>query len=230
MKTIGLIGGTSWESTVPYYRIINETVREKLGGLHAAKLILYSVDFAELELEMRAGNWDRCGEILTDAAQRLDRGGAELLVICSNTLHKLAPEIARHTALPILHIADATADELDARGLRTVGLLGTRFTMEQDFYRSRLESRGFTVLTPQGEDVATVDKVIFRELCVGQIREESRRAYLRILDSLRARGAQGVILGCTEIGLLIRQEDTPVPVFDTTLLHARRAALAALGL
>jgi aspartate racemase len=229
MKTIGLIGGTSWESTVPYYEILNEAARDALGGLHSAKILLYSVEFAELEQKMSAGNWDACADILGDAAQRLERGGADFIVICSNTLHKLVPVLEKRVSVPFLHIADATADVLAERGIKTVGLLGTRFTMEQDFYRDRLAARGFTVLTPEGDDIRLVDEVIFHELCVGKIKDASRREYLRIIDALRARGAEAVILGCTEIGMLVHQSDTSVPLFDTTEIHARCASRRALN-
>ncbi len=228
MKVIGLIGGMSWESAVTYYEAINQAVAEELGGLHSARIVLYSVDFDEIERCQSSGNWERSAEILSDAARALERAGADLLLICTNTMHKVADEVAAAVSIPLLHIAGMTADELDRAGVTAVGLLGTRYTMEQDFYTGVLERRGFTVLTPSEEDRALVNRVIFDELCRGDIRDESRAAFLRIIDDLAARGAQGVILGCTEIGLLVRPDDTDVPLFDTTLIHARGAALAAL--
>ncbi|MGO4221497.1 aspartate/glutamate racemase family protein [Lysobacter sp. TAF61] len=229
MRTLGLIGGMSWESTVPYYRLINQTVKEQLGGLHSARLLLYSVDFAEIERLQMSGDWDTAGQVLADAARALRAGGAELLVICTNTMHKVADAVQAASGLPLLHIADATASEIRARGLHRIGLLGTRFTMEEDFYRLRLENHGLEVLVPEADDRGIVHRVIYDELCLGQIREESRDQYRRIIAGLVARGAQGVILGCTEIGLLVGADDARVPLFDTAALHARHAALAALA-
>lgn len=230
MKTLGLIGGMSWESTVPYYRIINQTVKERLGGLHSARLLLYSVDFAQIEKLQHAGDWDAAGEVLADAARALEAGGAELLVICTNTMHKVADAVEAASGLPLLHIADATGEEIRAHGLQRVGLLGTRFTMEQDFYRQRLEQRhGLEVLVPAAPDRDIVHRVIYDELCQGMIDDASREHYKRIIATLVARGAQGVILGCTEIGLLVGPGDASVPLFDTAALHARHAALAALA-
>jgi aspartate racemase len=229
MKTLGLIGGMSWESTVPYYRLINQTVKQELGGLHSARLILYSVDFAEIERLQMSGDWDTAGQVLADAARALRAGGAELLVICTNTMHKVADVVEAASGLPVLHIADATANEIRARGLQRVGLLGTRFTMEQDFYRQRLVGHGLEVLVPDADDRGIVHRVIYDELCLGQVRDESRQQYRRIITGLVARGAQGVILGCTEIGLLVGDDDASVPLFDTAALHARHAALAALA-
>ena len=228
MKTIGLIGGMSWESTVPYYRIINQTVAARLGGLHSAKVLLYSVDFDEIEVLQRTDRWDEAGRILAEAAARLEGAGADFLVLCTNTMHKVAPAIEARAGIPLLHIAEATADAILGQGLRRVGLLGTRFTMEQDFYRARLEGRGLEVLVPPEADRVRVHDVIFQELCLGRILEPSRADYRRILGDLAARGAEGVILGCTEISLLVRPEDAPVPLFDTTEIHARAAALQAL--
>ena len=228
MKTIGLLGGMSWESTVPYYQIINETVKAALGGLHSAKVLLYSVDFAEIEACQASGDWARSAEILGEAAKALEGAGADFLVICTNTMHKVAPEIAARVSIPILHIADATADALEAAGIRRVALLGTRYTMTQDFYKQRLLDRGFEVLVPGGEDIEMVNRVIYEELCLGVIRDESRAAYQAVIQKLQAVGAEGVILGCTEIGLLIHPEDSPIPVFDTTAIHARAAAERAL--
>jgi aspartate racemase len=229
MKTIGLLGGMSWESTVPYYRIINETVNERLGQLHSARIVLYSVDFQEIERLQHAGEWQETGRILAGAAVRLESAGADLLVICTNTMHKVAPHIEKTIRIPLLHIADATADEIGKAGLKTLGLLGTRFTMEQDFYRGRLEERhGLTVLIPDQDDREVVHRVIYQELCRGKVREESRERYKAIVERLASRGAEGVILGCTEIPLLLRPQDARLPVFDTTAIHARRAADLAL--
>ncbi|WP_046658594.1 aspartate/glutamate racemase family protein [Lysobacter capsici] len=229
-KTLGLLGGMSWESTLPYYRVINETVRERLGGLHSARLLLYSVDFAEVERLQHAGDWDAAGALLGRAARSLRDGGAELLVICTNTMHKVADAVETASGLPLLHIADPTGAAIRAAGLTKIGLLGTRFTMEQAFYRQRLiERHGLDVIVPDADGRELVHKVIYEELCLGRIRDESRAAYRRIIAELAARGAQGVILGCTEIGLLIGPADVEVPLFDTTALHARAAALAAIG-
>jgi len=229
MKTIGLLGGMSWESTVPYYRIVNETVRERLGGLHSAKVVLHSVDFHDIEELQRTAQWDAAGAQLAAAAQSLERAGAELLVLCTNTMHKVAPQIEAATSLPLLHIADPTAAAIRNAGLATVGLLGTRFTMEQPFYRGRLSERhGLRVLVPPPGDQAIVHRVIYEELCVGRVRTESRSEYRRIMAQLVAQGAEGIILGCTEITLLVGEGDAAVPLFDTTLLHARAAAERAL--
>lgn len=230
MKTIGLIGGMSWESTIPYYRHINETVKAHLGGLHSAKLVLLSVDFHEIERLQQRGDWDQAGRLLADAAQALERAGAELLVLCSNTMHKVAPAIEQAVGLPLLHIADPTAAAIKAAGLSRVGLLGTRFTMEQAFYRERLEQRhGIQVLIPDQAQRQDVHRIIYEELCLGRVCEESRQIYRRIIAGLVAQGAQAVILGCTEIGLLVGAADASVPLFDTTALHARQAAAWALA-
>ncbi|WP_408951788.1 aspartate/glutamate racemase family protein [Lysobacter sp. Hz 25] len=229
MKTLGLLGGMSWESTLPYYRLINETVRERLGGLHSAKLLLYSVDFAEVERLQHAGDWDAAGVLLGQAARSLRDGGAQLLVICTNTMHKVADAVEAASGLPLLHIADSTGAAIRAAGLSRIGLLGTRFTMEQDFYRQRLvERHGLDVIVPDPAGRELVHRVIYEELCLGRIRDESRQAYREVIAGLVARGAQGVILGCTEIGLLIGAGDVEIPLFDTTALHARAAALAAI--
>ncbi|MBS4784777.1 MAG: aspartate/glutamate racemase family protein [Clostridiales bacterium] len=228
MKTIGLIGGMSWESTVTYYQVINETVKKQLGGLHSAKVLLYSVDFAEIEECQANGEWARSAEILIEAARNLEKAGADFIVICTNTMHKVAPEIAREIHIPILHIAEATARQLLDRGVTTVALLGTRYTMTQEFYKDKLIEAGIQVLTPGEADVELVNRVIYEELCLGVISPASKAEYLRIIDELAGRGAQGVILGCTEIGLLIQQADTPLPVFDTTLIHGEAAAQMAL--
>ena len=228
MRTLGLLGGMSWESTVPYYRFINERVRERLGGLHSAKLLLYSVDFAQIEhLQMR-GDWETAGRVLGEAAAALERGGAQGLVICTNTMHKVADTIAAHIAIPILHIAEATAAQVRTAGLKTIGLLGTRFTMEQDFYKGRLAELGLDVLVPDAGGRAQVHRIIYQELCLGAIREESRAVYREVMAGLVARGAQGIYLGCTEIGLLVGNADASVPTFDTTSIHAQFAADWAL--
>ena len=230
MKTIGLIGGMSWESTLPYYRHINEAIRARLGGLHSARLVLYSVDFHEIEQLQRSGDWQRAGELLGEAAAALERAGAEFLVLCTNTMHKVAEAIEQAASIPLLHIADPTAAAIHNAGLQRVGLLGTRFTMEQPFYRERLESRhGIQVMVPDEADRQLVHRVIYEELCLGSVREASRQAYREVIARLVAQGAQAVILGCTEIGLLIGAEDAVVPLFDTTLLHAGAAAEQALA-
>ena len=229
MKTIGLIGGMSWESTVTYYQLINERVKEALGGLHSARLLLYSVDFAEIEACQAAGDWERSAAILTEAAQALERAGADFLVICTNTMHKVAPQIGAGVHIPLLHIAEATADALRAQDIRKVALLGTKYTMTQDFYKAKLVEAGIEVLIPDEAGVELVNRVIYDELCLGVLSEQSRREYLAVIDGLAARGAQGVILGCTEIGLLIHQEDTALPVIDTTQIHAALAAERAIA-
>ncbi|MDK9558169.1 aspartate/glutamate racemase family protein [Marinobacter sp. M216] len=228
MKTIGLLGGMSWESSQSYYRSINQQVRARLGGLHSAKVILYSVDFAEIEALQHQGNWDRMAEILSAAAGSLECAGADFLVIGTNTMHKVAPQIEGSIHMPLLHIADATARVLQRDGVTRVGLLGTRFTMEQEFYRERLEKADIEVLIPDEVQRERVHQVIYQELCQGTIRSSSRTSYMEIVESLSARGAQAVILGCTEIGLLIQQSDTPVPLYDTTVIHAEQAVEEAL--
>ena len=228
MKTIGLLGGMSWESTVTYYQLINTAVKERLGGFHSARCLLHSVDFAEIEACQARGDWGRAGELLGEAAAGLERAGADFLLICTNTMHKVVPQIAEHLSIPILHIAEATADELEERGIRTVGLLGTKYTMQQDFYKDKLLERGLQVLVPGEEEMELVTSVIFDGLCKGVVSETSKAAYLSIIARLAEHGAQGVILGCTEIGLLVSQEDTSVPLFDTAYIHASRAAALAL--
>ncbi|MEO8803360.1 MAG: aspartate/glutamate racemase family protein [Rudaea sp.] len=230
MKVIGMIGGMSWESTIPYYRQINEIVKQRLGGFHSAKIVLYSVDFHEIECLQRSGEWDVAGKILGEAAHALELAGADFLVLCTNTMHKVVPAIESAVRIPLLHIADATADEIRQAGILTVGLLGTRFTMEQQFYKDRLHERhGLRVLTPEQDDRDVVHRVIYEELCLGSIRPESRAEYRRIISELVGRGAQAVILGCTEISLLVGQQDSDVPLFDTTSIHARKAAQWALA-
>lgn len=228
MKTIGLIGGMSWESTIPYYRIINEEVKNKLGGLHSAKIILYSVEFDEIEKCQSSGEWEKSGNVLGKAAQGLEAAGADFILICTNTMHKVAPQIASMIHIPIVHIADATADELQKCHNRKVGLLGTKYTMTQDFYKQKLVDRGMEVIVPNNVNMDIVNDIIFHELCLGKIREESIMQFRKIIDSLKEAGAESVILGCTEIGLLIQQSDSSLPIFDTTLIHAKRAAEIAL--
>ncbi|MFJ7203654.1 aspartate/glutamate racemase family protein [Streptomyces sp. NPDC098789] len=228
MRTIGLIGGMSWESTAEYYRILNERTRERLGGLHSARCVLHSVDFAEIERFQAEGRWAEAGEALAAAARSLAAAGADLLLICTNTMHKVADVVAAATPVPLLHIADATADAVRAAGLSRVGLLGTAFTMEQDFYRGRLAASGLDVLVPDPRGRALVHRVIYEELCLGVVREASRAAYRRVVGELVARGAEGVILGCTEIELLLGPADSPVPLFPTARLHAEAAVDAAL--
>ena len=230
MKTIGLIGGMSWESSLEYYRIINETVKERLGGLHSAKCVLYSVDFAKIEEMQHAGRWEEAAQKMVEVGRSLERAGADFLVLCTNTMHKLASEIEAGVNIPLLHIADTTADAVKAAGISRVGLLGTRFTMEQDFYKGRLtEKHGLDVLIPEEADRELVHRVIYDELCLGVIKSASRRAFTTVIEKLAAAGAQGVILGCTEIESLVRQEDSPVPVFPTTQIHATAAVDWALS-
>ena len=224
MKTIGLLGGMSWESTATYYRLLNEGIRHRCGGLHSAKILLYSVDFAEIETMQTQGRWDEAGELLASAAARLESAGAQLLLICTNTMHKVAGQIVAATSVPLLHIAEATGHQIAEDGLGTVGLLGTRFTMEEDFYRSVLEERyGLKVVVPPENDRQLVDEVIFKELCVGTITRQSKEEYLRIARSLSDQGCEAIILGCTEISLLVRPEDTPLKLYDTTAIHAHQA-------
>ena len=229
MKTLGLIGGMSWESTLSYYRIVNQHVRQRLGGLHSAKLVLHSVDFAGIEALQQAGDWDAAGAQLADAARGLRLAGAEAIVVCTNTMHLVAPAIEAAVDIPLLHIADATAQRIRDAGLARVALLGTRFTMEQAFYRERIEAAGIAVLTPDAMQRERVHRVIYDELCVGRIVDTSRDSYRAIIAGLVARGAQGVILGCTEIGLLVGEGDATVPLFDTARIHAEAAADWALA-
>jgi len=230
MKTIGLIGGMSWESTVEYYRLLNETVRDRLGGFHSAKCVIVSVDFDEIEAMQSENRWEDATRAMTTAARQLENAGAEIILLCTNTMHKCAPGIQKETNLPFLHIADATAQAIKAQGLSKVGLLGTRFTMEESFIKDRLaDSFGLTVLTPDRNEREIIHRIIYEDLVQGIIHENSRQAYVQIIDQLIHRGAQGIILGCTEIGLLIRQEDVSVPVFDTTRIHAVSAVDFSLG-
>jgi aspartate racemase len=230
MKTIGLIGGMSWQSTVPYYRLINETVQQRAGALHSAKIVLYSVDFHEIAAMQHAGDWEAAGEALAQAARALERAGADFLVLCTNTMHVVSGAITRAVDIPLLHIADPTAEAITQAGIDTVGLLGTRFTMEQPFYRERLAERGLRVLVPPPDEREPVHRIIYEELCQGRIEPASRAAYRRVMANLAAQGARAIILGCTEISLLVDAGDAAVPLFDTTALHGRAAAEHALGL
>lgn len=229
MKTIGLLGGMSWESTQSYYRLINEGVKARLGGLHSARLILYSVDFAEIEVLQQQGDWEAAGRLLASAAEAVQAAGADFLLIGTNTMHKVAPQIDDAIDIPLLHIADATAQALRHEGMHSVGLLGTRFTMEQAFYRERLERAGIRVLVPDQEERDEIHRIIYEELCQGDVRPDSRAVFQAVVDGLATRGAQAALLGCTEIGLLLKQSDTPVALFDTTEIHANAAVTAALG-
>lgn len=224
MKTVGLIGGMSWESTVTYYQIINETVKKDLGGLHSAKILLYSVDFAEIEKYQSNGEWEKSAEVLSLAACNLEKAGADFIVICTNTMHKVVPQIQKKISIPIIHIADATADELLNNNINKVALLGTKYTMTQDFYKSRIIDRGIQVLIPDADDIEIVNNIIYNELCLGIISDKSRKEYQRVINKLKDKGAEGVILGCTEIGLLINEKDSSLPTFDTTKIHATKAA------
>lgn len=228
LKTIGLIGGMSWESTVTYYKIINETVKEKLGGLHSAKCILYSVDFQEIEECQANGNWEKSGEILGEAAYNLEKAGADFIVICTNTMHKVVNQIKEKISIPILHIAEMTAEKILEKGLKNIVLLGTKYTMEQDFYKSKLIEKGINVIIPDKNDIEIINEVIYDELCLGTINSNSKKKFLEIVDKLRSKGAEGIILGCTEIGLLIKNADTDVPLFDTAIIHAEQAAIYSI--
>jgi aspartate racemase len=230
VKTIGLIGGMSWESSIEYYRIINESVREKLGGLHSAKSVMYSVDFAEIEALQQEGRWEEATHQMIDAAHQVERGAADFLIICTNTMHRMADEVQENISIPLLHIADATADKIKARGFRKIGLLGTRFTMEEDFYSGRLiERHGLEVLIPGESERRVVHQVIYDELVMGKIEPSSKVRYMEIIEAMIRKGAEGIVLGCTEIGLLVGEGDVTVPVFDTTFIHATTAVEYALG-
>ena len=228
LKTIGLIGGMSWESTVTYYKIINETVKEKLGRLHSAKCILYSVDLQEIEECQTNGNWEKSGEILGEAAYNLEKAGVDFIVICTNTMHKVVNQVKEKISVPILHIAEMTAEKILEKGLKNIALLGTKYTMEQDFYKSKLIEKGINVIIPDKNDIETINEVIYDELCLGTINFNSKKKFLEIVDKLRSKGAEGIILGCTEIGLLIKNEDTDVPLFDTAIIHAEQAAMYSI--
>ncbi|MDB6086848.1 MAG: aspartate racemase [Gammaproteobacteria bacterium] len=230
MKLLGLIGGMSWESTIPYYRHINQFVKERRGGLHSARLVLYSVDFHDVERMQRIGDWHGAGHLLAEAARSIEAAGADCVILCTNTMHVVAPAVEAAVHIPLLHIADPTAEVVKAAGFTVAGLLGTRFTMEQDFYRERLTMRhGLTVLTPSAADREAVHRIIYDELCLGKLVPESRDAFRRVIATLVAQGAQAIILGCTEISLLVMQLDSAVPLFDTTSIHALHAAAWALG-
>jgi len=224
MKTIGLLGGMSWESTIPYYRLINEGIKQRLGGLHSAKIVLHSVDFHEIEACQASGEWDLAGDMLAQAALGLQQAGAEGIVLCTNTMHKVAHHIESRCTLPFLHIADATGRAITAQNVQRVALLGTRYTMEQDFYRGRLYAEfGIESLIPHEEQRLRINQIIFEELCLGKMTAESKHYYQQVIEQLQGQGAQGVIFGCTEIGLLLNQEDCPLPVFDTAAIHAADA-------
>lgn len=229
MKTIGLIGGMSWESSLEYYRIINEKVKEELGGHHSAELILYSVDFEDIQVLQHKNKWDDLTKIMVNTAKVLEKAGAGLMVICTNTMHKMADDVQKNIAVPLIHIADATAQSIQQRELKRVGLLGTKFTMEQDFYKGRLSEKfDIDVVIPDEKDREIIHEIIYSDLCLNKVEESSKKEFLRVIDKLLDNGAEGVILGCTEIPLLINQKDVPVPVFDTTAIHAEKAAIEAL--
>ncbi|MDR4901580.1 aspartate/glutamate racemase family protein [Bacillus mycoides] len=228
MKTIGLIGGMSWESTSEYYRILNEEIKSRLGGLHSAKCLINSVDFEEIERFQSNGDWDGAGEVLGNAAYSLQKGGADFIIICTNTMHKVVEKIKENINIPVLHIADTTAKEIKRKGIQTIGLLGTKYTMEQDFYKSRIEENNIKVIVPVEKNREKINEIIYTELCLGKITSQSREYYKRVIEELVQKGAQGIILGCTEIGLLIKQEDVVVPIFDTTFIHAMEAVNVAL--
>jgi len=229
MKTIGLIGGMSWESSLEYYRIINEQVKEKLGGFHSAESLMFSVDFDEIEKLQYQGNWKDAAKIMVDAAKRLEKGGADFVVLCTNTMHKTADDVQNNIKIPLLHITDATAERIKAKGLRKIGLLGTKFTMEEDFYKGRLIKKyGLNVLIPNERDRQIVNDVIYHELCLGKINQSSKSQFIKIIDKFVDNGAEAVILGCTEIPLLIKQKDVKIPLFDTTRIHAEAAVEYAL--
>ncbi|MBT4090631.1 MAG: aspartate/glutamate racemase family protein [Deltaproteobacteria bacterium] len=230
MKTIGMIGGMSWESSLEYYRILNEQIKQKLGGLHSAQCLMYSVDFGPIAELQHDNDWEELSRIMVETGQRLEKGGADFIIICTNTMHKMAKEVGAGISIPLIHIADATAEEIKRQGLNTVALLGTRFTMEQDFYKGRLaEKHGLKVLTPDDTDMDTIHRIIYKELCLGTILKDSKTEYLRIIEKLIDQGAEGIILGCTEIPLLVKQKDVSVPILDTTQLHAEAAVEFAIG-
>ncbi|MEN6594676.1 MAG: aspartate/glutamate racemase family protein [Clostridiaceae bacterium] len=229
MKTIGLIGGMSWESTVTYYQLINEAVKDRLGGLHSAKVLLYSVDFFEVESLMSRGEWEKAADLLGNVAECLERAGADLILICTNTLHKVAPEVQARISVPLVHIAEAAADELRAKGITRVGLLGTKYTMTEAFYRDKLTEQGLAVVLPNEDDIELVNRVIFEELCLGVVKAESKADYLRVIRDMQRKGAEAILLGCTELGLIVSQTDVSLPLFDTTVIHANKAAGLALA-
>lgn len=229
MKTIGLIGGLSWESSAEYYRLINEGIRENLGGLHSAKNLMYTFDFAEIEALQNKGEWEKATELMITTAQKLENGKADFILICSNTMHKMAADVEKNISIPLLHIADGTAERILAHGIKKVGLLGTAFTMEQDFYKGRLQDKySIDVIIPEKKDRQIIHDVIYNELCVGKVKPSSRKEYVRIIKQLAREGAEAIILGCTEITLLIKEKDSSIPVFDTTAIHAQAAVEYAL--
>lgn len=228
MKVIGLIGGMSWESTVTYYKIINETVKERLDGLHSAKCVLYSVDFQEIEECQANGDWEKSGEILGEAAYNLEKVGADFIVICTNTVHKVINEIKEKISIPILHIAEMTAEKILERKIKNIALLGTKYTMEQNFYKEKLIEKGINVIIPDKTDIKIINDIIYEELCLGIINPESKTKYLEIIKKLEKEGAEGVILGCTEIGMLVKKGDTDIPLFDTAIIHAEQAAIYSI--
>lgn len=224
MKTIGLIGGMSWESTSLYYKIINEYIKNKLGGLYSAKCILYSVNFEEISRLQKSGDWEKCGEILGETAKKLETAGADFIIICTNTMHKVVPEIKKYINIPLIHIAEAAYSRIALSGIKNIGLLGTKYTMQQDFYKSILIDNGLNVIIPDEDDIELINSIIFNELCCGEIKADSKKKFLEIVENLKKKGAEGIILGCTEIIMLISQKDMDIPVFDTTEIHAETAA------
>lgn len=228
MKVIGLIGGMSWESTLTYYKIINETIKERLGGLHSAKCVLYSVDFQEIEECQANGDWEKSGEILGEAAYNLEKAGANFIVICTNTMHKVINQIEKKISIPILHIAEMTAEKILEKKIKNIALLGTKYTMEQNFYKEKLIEKGINVIIPDETDIKIINDIIYKELCLGIINPESKEKYLAIVKKLENKGAEGVILGCTEIGMIVKSEDTSIPLFDTAVIHAKQAAIYSI--
>lgn len=224
MKTIGLIGGMSWESTSLYYKTINEYIKNKLGGLYSAKCILYNVNFEEISRLQKSGDWEKCGEILGETAKKLETAGADFIIICTNTMHKVVPDMKKYINIPVIHIAEAAYNRIAPTGIKNIGLLGTKYTMQQDFYKSILIEKGLNVIIPDEEDIEFINNVIFNELCCGEIKAESKKKFLEIVEKLKNKGVEGVILGCTEIVMLISQKDIDIPVFDTTEIHAETAA------
>ncbi|MDR1284825.1 MAG: aspartate/glutamate racemase family protein [Campylobacteraceae bacterium] len=228
MKRIGLIGGMSWESSAEYYKILNEEIKNALGGLNSIECILWSVNFEEIELYQRTNEWEKCGQILNNAAKNLEKAGADVIILCTNTMHKVYDSLLQNINIPFLHVADMTADEIIKEKLNIVGLLGTKYTMSEDFYKSKLVERGIGVIVPDEKEQNIINKIIYNELCKGIIKERSRKEYIRIIDKIIQSGGQGVVLGCTEIGLLIKQKDIPVKIFDTTIIHAKKTVEFAL--
>ena len=228
MKRIGLIGGMSWESSLEYYKILNEEIKNMLGGFNSVECILWSVNFAEIELYQRTNEWQKCGQILNNAAKNLEKAGADVIILCTNTMHKVSELLLQNVNIPFLHIADMTADEIIKEKISVVGLLGTQYTMSEDFYKAKLIARGINVIMPEKDDQHIINEIIYNELCQGIIKEKSRKEYVRIIDKIIEKGGKGIILGCTEIGLLIKEKDISVKIFDTTILHAKKAIEFAL--